>query len=307
MQTLITNIHSSKRGYLNRDFEFFHLKDQKSIHFEYHHHDFVKIIIFISGKVTYLIEGKAYRLKPWDILVIGNEEIHKPIIDSSEFYERIVIWINPAFIEKHNSSDCDLMTCFKLASKEKYYLLRPDAESLRNTRYILSQLELENSDKNNLFGWHILKNSILMQLVVYLNREYLYKGSAAKADLSDSDDLKYDENIEKILDYISSNLDSDLSIDNLSSQFYISKYYLMHMFKKQTGYSVYQYILYKRLILAGSLIKKGKSASQVCIECGFGDYSNFLRAFKKMYGIPPKEYYKSCLERKKEQSLHHFD
>jgi hypothetical protein len=44
-----------KRGYLNKDFEFFHLKDNKAMQFEFHYHDFNKIIIFISGNVTYLI------------------------------------------------------------------------------------------------------------------------------------------------------------------------------------------------------------------------------------------------------------
>jgi quercetin dioxygenase-like cupin family protein len=62
-----------KRGYLNEDFHFFRLKDQKKNEFEYHYHDFNKIIIFLSGEVTYLIEGKSYILKPWDILLVGHK------------------------------------------------------------------------------------------------------------------------------------------------------------------------------------------------------------------------------------------
>jgi len=297
------NILTSKRGYLNRDFEFFHLKDQKYMHFEYHYHDFVKILIFISGKVTYLIEGKAYKLKPWDILLVGNEEIHKPVIEPGEIYERFIIWVNPVFIEKHNSYDSDLMTCFKLALQEKYNLIRPDMEVVNNIRFML--LQLENACKNEVFGSRILKNSILMQLIVHLNREYLSEVNNRNWKGSGSIDIGYDKTIGKILDYINNNLDDSLSIDNLSSQFYISKYYLMHKFKKHTGYSLHQYILHKRLIKAGALVKKGIPPTQVCTECGFGDYSNFIRAFKKMYGTSPKEYYKDSQEIKKQESLHH--
>ena len=57
----MSNIHSNnKSGYLHSDFKLFHIKDKKNQEFEFHYHDFNKVIIFLSGKVTYLIEGTAY-------------------------------------------------------------------------------------------------------------------------------------------------------------------------------------------------------------------------------------------------------
>ncbi len=58
-----------KRGYLNENFQVFHIRDKSFMEFEYHYHDFQKVVIFISGNVTYLIEGKAYKLQPWDVFV----------------------------------------------------------------------------------------------------------------------------------------------------------------------------------------------------------------------------------------------
>ncbi len=52
--------------------------------FELHYHDFNKIIVFISGNVSYLIEGKAYKLKPWDILFVSSNDLHKVIINNDE-------------------------------------------------------------------------------------------------------------------------------------------------------------------------------------------------------------------------------
>lgn len=278
-----------KRGYLKRDFEFFHLKDKKDLKFEFHYHDFNKIIIFISGKVTYLIEGKAYKLKPWDILLVSSNDIHKTLIDSTETYERIVIWVNPAFILKHNNAECNLLTCFELASAQKFNLMRLNPESLNNIKNILS--ELGDACKSREFGSKILKNSFLLQLMVYFNR--LFLGTTNNTKLFD---IEYDETIGAILHYINENLSEDLSIDNLASRFYTSKYYLMHKFKKQIGYTIHSYVLQKRLIMANSLIKNGKSNTEVYVECGFGDYSNFVRAFKKMYGLPPKKYYKALMD-----------
>lgn len=278
-----------KRGYLKRDFEFFHLKDMKDLKFQPHYHDFNKIIVFISGNVTYLIEGKAYKLKPWDILFVSSNEIHKPLIDSSEIYERIIIWVNPIFLNKHNSRDANLLTCFELASSQKHNLMRLDYERMMGIKSTLSNLS--DSCESREFGSGILKNSLLLQLMVLLNR--LFLGSENTKDQSD---IEYDESIGNILNYINDNLDEDLSIDYISSKFFMSKYYLMHKFKNQTGYTIHNYILQKRLILANTLIKKGRSVNEVYLECGFGDYSNFIRAFKKMFGLPPKKYYKALME-----------
>ncbi|MCX7711283.1 MAG: AraC family transcriptional regulator [Clostridia bacterium] len=282
-------ILESKRGYLKGDFELFHLKDRKNTEFEYHYHDFSKIIVFISGRVTYLIEGKAYKLKPWDILLVSSKEIHRPIIDSTVPYERVVIWVNPTFLERHSTEDCNLSACFTLAADNNCNVLRLDPEILRGLRAVLSQLE--EACKGSEFGSRILKNSLFMQLIVSINRRVL----EAKTDKV-MKDIEYDERINKILEYVNQNLSEELSIDAIAAKHYLSKYYLMHKFKQQTGYSIHNYILQKRLIEANFQIKKGKPASEVCAACGFNDYSSFVRAFKKMFGLSPRNYYKSLLQ-----------
>jgi AraC-like DNA-binding protein/quercetin dioxygenase-like cupin family protein len=278
-----------KRGYLKENFALFHIKDQKNLEFEFHYHDFNKIVIFISGKVTYLIEGKAYKLKPWDILLVSSSDIHKALIDSDKVYERIVIWINNSFLEKHNEEDCDLMTCFKLATKQKLNLIRMEPEMLKSVKHILWQLE--DAYKSSKFGSSILENAFFLQLIVVLNRIALGR------DINEPlEDISYEKDIEAVIDFINDNLSSELSIDIIADKLFINKFYLMHKFKKQTGYTIHSYILHKRLSKASSMIKSGTPAYEVFLETGFGDYSSFVRAFKKQFGLPPKKYYKTIEE-----------
>ncbi|MEG1256519.1 AraC family transcriptional regulator [Clostridium sp.] len=273
---------SNKLGYLHEDFQLFHIKDKTNQEFEFHYHDFNKIIIFLSGKVTYLIEGKAYYLKPWDILLVNNHDVHRPIIDSSEVYERIVIWANYDFIKKHNYEGCDLSTCFKLANEKSFNLVRLEAKFQNTLKSIIGSLEesLVSTD----FGSKLLSNSLFVQIMVYLNRIYL-----GNVYITDKDSLRYDKQIEEILKYINSNLDKVLSIEFLSERFYISRYYLMHKFKKETGYTLHNYVLQKRLIMARHLIKGGEQITKAALQCGFNDYSSFLRAFRKMFNKSPRE------------------
>lgn len=275
-----------KRGYLKGDFEFFHIKDKKDTQFEYHYHDFNKIVIFISGNVNYLIEGKSYKLKPWDFLLISAREIHKPIIDPDNTYERIVIWLNQDFLDSHNTPDCNLSTCFESASKSKFSLLRFNPELIKNTKETLALLE--NAQKSKEFGSSILKNAYFLQLIVQINREFLGANHVVNTN-----DIESDERINNIISYINEHLGSDLSIEKLSSEFFLSKYYLMHKFKLQTGFSIHSYVTQKRLIKANELIKTGKPSTTASLECGFEDYSSFVRAFKKQFGLSPKKHAKN--------------
>jgi AraC-like DNA-binding protein len=276
---------NNKSGYLNRDFQLFHLKDKKNQEFEFHYHDFNKIIIFLSGDVTYLIEGKAYNLKPWDILLVNNHDVHKPIINPAKTYERIIIWADSNFIDNHSYENCDLLTCFKLANEKSFNLIRLETNFQDNIKFIIESLE--NSFNSNNFGSKLLSNSLFIQLLVYLNRVHL---DNMYINDENSLNLKYDKQIETILKYINNNLCEDLSIETLSQKFYLSKYYLMHKFKKETGYTVHNYVNQKRLLLAKDLIKSGESITKVYTLCGFNDYSSFLRSFKNMFNKSPRTF-----------------
>ncbi len=273
-----------KKGYLNEDFRFFHLTDKRGMEFEFHYHDFNKIIIFLTGAVIYRIEGKVYRLRPWDILFISRGQLHQAVVSPDETYERIVIWVNSKFLAEHNT-DCDLLNCFRQSAETGNNLRRfggDDLDSLKPTIFLL-----EKAVKDTGYGAKLLQNSLFLQLMVYLNR--LSLGYRLEASVKD---IEYDERIGSILEYINRNLDMELSVDQLSASFFISRYYLMHKFKEQTGYTVHQYILKKRLIKAAQLIKKGAQITDACVSCGFGDYSNFVRAFRKEFGLSPRNYYK---------------
>ena len=274
-----------KRGILNEDFRVFHLKDRITKDVDYHYHDFHKIIIFLKGNVTYMIEGKAYKLRPWDTLIISQSQIHKPIIDPAEDYERIIIWFNPEMIAEHNREGANLLECFEVAMNRDNNRLRLFEEPLRKVKGIVYDL-IEEED-NQAFGSDILKRTLLIQLIILLNRNLLDNNRR-----NPSIDVQFDQNINEIVTYINQHLDGDLSVNHLASLVFLSKYHLMRKFKAYTGYTLHQYIVQKRLMYAKALMAEGLRLTDVCQSAGFNDYSGFVRAFKKEFGISPREYLK---------------
>jgi len=119
----------------------------------------------------------------------------------------------------------------------------------------------------------------------FINRIFLFQG---KEKISKS--LQYDKQIELLLHYINQNLSADLSNEVLAEKFFISKYHLMHKFKKETGYTLHNYIEQKRLLFAANAIIEGMPVLEAAKACGFSDYSTFLRAFRRKYNMTPTEY-----------------
>lgn len=276
---------SERRGILNQELKVFHIKDQIVNEFEYHYHDFNKIIIFIKGNVTYMIEGKAYKLKPWDLLIIGQGQIHKPIIDSKEEYERFIIWFDPAMVSKHSRDHTNLLMCFELAARREINLMRISNDSLIKIKNIVQ--ELIEAEQEPAFGHDVLKSALLLQLLIILNRLFVREEA-----ITHSQDILYDKNITEVLTYINQHLNEDLSIPVLASKCFLSKYHLMRKFKSYTGYTLHQYILQKRLYRAKSMLSNGESMTTISQKAGFNDYSTFVRAFKKEFGLSPREYLK---------------
>ena len=265
-----------KSGYLDREFRLFHIKDQTEGQFSYHYHDFHKIIVFLSGKVTYHIEGKSYHLNPWDILLVNQYAIHKPEIDTSVPYERFILWVR---------SDIDpkaLTACFQKAMDRSFNLIRLNSQVQEKLKDIL--YELEGSLNSRAFAAELLSRSLFTQFMVYLNRIFL-----EKQYILDQHSYSYDSQVENLLRYINRHLDADLSIETLAQKYYLSKYHMMRKFKEETGYTMHSYIVSKRLLLARSLITQGTPVIKAAQQSGFGDYTTFVRAYKKQFGAAPSK------------------
>lgn len=282
----------SRQYMINGDFEFFHYKDELPVEVEMHTHPFYEVFFYLSGKVTYDIEGKIYRLRPGDIVLVNNKELHRTCMEPGETYERYVLWIDPEFI-RQISIGTDLAMCFEYSARKKYNLLRPGAETYMIIKNIFSRLEKSYFSGN--YGSEVLRRSHLAELLVYLNRAFL-----EQKDEDIEIDIEYNRKINSMIRYINENLHEDLSLESLAAMFYMSKYHLLREFKRNTGYTIHQYIQKKRLIMASMLLKDNMKVTEVSIKCGFSDYSNFIRAFRNEFGYPPKRYVKE-INRKNEQ------
>jgi AraC-like DNA-binding protein len=269
-----------KLGYLDNDFKMFHIIDRQRKEFAFHYHDFNKIIIFLSGNINYSIEGKNYLLKPYDIVLVNAGEIHRPSVLDSSTYERIIIYVSTQFLNTYSEKDYNLNYCFERAKEEHSNVLR--IPSIDKSKLYQVCLELEHSFTDHAFAQELYQKILFLEFMIQLNR------TAISNHINYLDSVIGNAKLLPILEYINEHLSEEITIDTLSECFYLSRYYLMHFFKEETGYTIGNYITEKRLLLAKNLVQNGSSITGACYQSGFKNYSTFSRAFKKAYNTVPK-------------------
>ena len=117
----------------------------------------------------------------------------------------------------------------------------------------------------------------------------LYVESIAQSRKKDSIDV-----VDTVVDYINQHLSEELSVRSLANMAYVSPDHLTRSFKKRFSMTVSDYILQRRMTLAGELLRDNKLTITMVSDCvGFGNYSCFTEQFKKYYGMTPREYQNS--------------
>ncbi len=269
-----------KKGYLENDFRIFHLTDTDRMEIEYHYHDFDKIMLFLSGDVTYSIEGRRYDLKPYDIVLVKAGEIHRPVTHGGRPYERIIIYISSGFMDGFRTDSYDLSRCFQEAKENHSNVLR--IEKLEKSSLFSVFRQLEHSFQDTEYARELYQQVLFLEFMILLNR------AALDHHVNYLENQISNEKIVSIIDYINLHLVEDISVDMLAERFFISRSHLMHLFKAETGYSIGAYINEKRLLLSKTLIQNGRNVTEACYECGFRDYSTFSRAFRKKFHTTPR-------------------
>ena len=100
-------------------------------------------------------------------------------------------------------------------------------------------------------------------------------------------------NISNVKTYIDQNYNKKLSLDSVARQFYVNKSYLLRLFKENTGLTVNNYILQKRILKAKNELRfTNKTLDVIAQECGLEEANYFIRVFKKIEGLTPGEYRK---------------
>lgn len=269
--------HTSILDYFDAEncFRFNHSCDinPKQDPFKLHNHsNRFEVVFFISGDLTYHVEGSIYSPHPGDILIVQPYELHTLVLNGNTPYERIVFSIYTSFFQRNN---CD--------NFKGIFLNRRLGSGNLLTRKIINESgaldainRLEHYIKE---GTSLIANCTLLEFLYLLNKNYSYESQSNVID----------KRIKDIIIYINEHITENLTLNLISDMFFINKSHLCRKFKKSTGFTISQYINYKKILLVQGLHEGGATLTEASINAGFSNYSYFYKVYRSIIGKSPSK------------------
>lgn len=286
MKKNLQTTFSTRQNMLSRDFEIYYYNDtfQNSHYYNVnsHVHNYYEFYFFLEGNVTMNIEGALHALKPGDVIIIPPNISHYAILNDEHIpYRRFVFWISIDYCNNLLQLSPDYVYLMQHARVTKHYIFHYDVIGFNTLQSKVFRL-IEELHSNR-FGRDAKITLCANDLILHLNRS-VYEMEHPKSQ------HEQQHLYQNLLLFIEDHLDEELTLDRLAEQFFVSKYHIAHVFKENLGLSVHQFITKKRLRMCQEAILSQTTISNIYLKYGFKDYSSFFRAFKKEFGMSPKEY-----------------
>lgn len=248
---------------------------------QYHYHEDHEINCTLQGEGLFYLDGVEYELCPGTVLLIHSRHMHRICQQGEGVYERAYFHVAPAYLASHSTPLSDLESGFKRMGNPASRVLRMDPDELRGW------VDGLGANPGEVFGGDVLHECRFLEFMVALDRLAAMDGDSGEENVAVA---RHSELTRRVMALVDDNLSGDLSLDAIALELFSNKFYLSREFKKDTGLTLHEFIMKKRLLAAKDMLRNGVPAQAVAARCGFKSYSHFLRSFKQEFSLTPKAF-----------------
>ncbi len=240
----------------------------------------IMFMLINKGNGSAVFHENVYHFSKSTLIFVNADKQHYTMPENFDDYSRSKLFLsldNFANILNLIDKSGKLAKEFLLSSFVAINLNDKDFTRAKDLFLELNEYE-ENKSTNN---------SLLLSVITRLISFFIESKSSAPTN------VKNNHFITRTILYINEHITENLSIEELCSHVFISKYHFCREFKRYIGLSVMKYILFSRLSLAQELMRDTDlNISEISYRAGFSSTNYFCNVFKKEKGITPKEFRK---------------
>lgn len=246
-----------------------------------HYHDCHQLLFISEGEADVIVGKSKFSASRGSLILTNRFENHSLTIRSST-YRRYYIRITPML--PHYADERDRLLSILTDRNENFTNVIDVSRHFERFNDFFSAIAKEYSCSQKMKS--LRSDILLFDLLILLYREYpelFTEDGDKKIDVIRDMELRFRE------DY-----NQEYSLSSLSEDYHLNRYYLSHLFKKVTGYSVMEYLSRCRLTAAKRyLTATDLPIGDIVEKCGFRDNSDFSRLFKSQNGMSPSEFRKT--------------
>lgn len=242
-----------------------------------HYHSFYEIEIITRGEVRSVINGREELLRAGDVMCLLPDD-HHDITPAEDAY-----LFNLSFGESDESTE--LIDEIFYSGRTRVFHM--DDASLERELWLLRVIAeeqpvrtaSENKLTDKLFGAALCIISRSMPSGAPLGAPVGAEKTSAKADSITT----------RAMRYMQKHFSEDITLEDIASEIGLTPQYFSGYFHRKTGVTCKRYLEELRIGYAQNLLATTDlSCTDVCFEVGFGSYSSFLRAYKRVTGQSPR-------------------
>lgn len=253
----------------------------------YHCHQSGEWLLIHQGCGQILIEDRAFELRRGMLFYFQPYQIHKIRAETSPDcpYIRSIIHFNPQAIETCLGSFPALQAFYRTLWLRK---LEQQAFDLGDQMTYMEEMYARyKKRRHGLEASHRGETDGLFAIQLLILLRDLYENLPQRNAVQERP-LRY---AEEVMSWLETRYCEPFSLDNLARDLHLSKYYVSKVFREETGSSITQYIITRRmkeacLLLAGT----GLSIEDIGLKLGLTNSSYFCQLFKKTFGMTPNRY-----------------
>lgn len=243
-----------------------------------HFHESVELLLSLSDGGDFFIGQDMYPIQKNMLFVLDSAVLHRTVHERTDQpYRRYIMHILPSALERLSTPQTDFARSFRSAQT----CTALTDQQRRELTELFKGLEQRPEAR---FGSDVRRNILLLELLLELCG--IWQSGQAETGIENPD---Y-ERVQPVLQYLQAHYTETFSLDELARQFSVSKYHLCHMFKRVTGFSIMEYVIQRRIILARELLRQPITVQEAGERAGFQTNSHFIRTFSAYTGMSPKRY-----------------
>lgn len=251
----------------------------------FHWHSYFEITYVRKGCGRYFVNGQEYEMNEGDIIIFNNVEPHGWSLLEEDMHLLVMVF-SPEFIaEKMSFFDHGYLKPFVERGSNFKNRIGKEEPVSHEIRKGIREINTEWTERK--VGHQLMIKSNVLRILTMLIRAYQ---DETKSDEMLKEKKNAMKRLEQAVAYMEEHYCEKITLDEVAAAAYMSSNYFSSYFRKVMNVSFSEYVTRLRIFHARELLRTtDRGVTEIAMECGFNNLSNFYRLYKKYVGKPPRE------------------